>query len=127
MSGGVTNDWVNPQSNNNFGQRFSMSYVTGSHALKVGLQTLQGTYDTNGNALPGGVNYTFRNGAPLTLTQFASPFGNRASLRGYGVFMQDQYREPPDAELRCRHDAFWAYTREFTLPAGPSASARSRR
>src|SRR5262249_4665562 len=30
--------------NDNFNQRFSASYITGSHAFKAGLQTIQGHY-----------------------------------------------------------------------------------
>ena len=120
LPGSITNDWNMPQPNNNYGQRFSMSYITGSHAVKIGGTTMQGVYDTNGNALPNALNYTFRNGAPISLTQFASPFANRASLRGYGVFGQDQWTlKKLTMNLGIRYDAFWAYTRAFTLPAGP--------
>src|SRR5207244_12422677 len=63
---------------NNYNQRFTVSYVTGSHAFKSGLQTLQGHYDFTG--LDKGVsqlNFQFRNGAPVSLSEWAGPFLSR--------------------------------------------------
>src|SRR5207244_13087811 len=67
--------WDNSQNN----QRFGFSYVTGSHALKVGAQTHRGRqlYDrVMLNAIPGSAvgiynatSYTFRSGVPISLTQ----------------------------------------------------------
>jgi hypothetical protein len=126
LPGGVTSDFVNPQNNNNFGQRYSASYITGSHAVKVGGQTLEGRYDTNGDALPNGLNYIFRGGKPFAVTAFASPFGNRANLRGFGAFAQDQWTiKKLTLNVGARLDKFWAYTRAFTLPAGPFIGQRS--
>ncbi|MGE3578631.1 MAG: carboxypeptidase regulatory-like domain-containing protein [Vicinamibacterales bacterium] len=126
LPGGVTSDFNDPQANNNYGQRYSMAYVTGAHAFKVGAQTLQGVYDTNGNAEPNGLNYTFRAGVPIAVTQFAGPFGNRANLRGFGTFAQDQWRiDRLTLNIGARYDYFHAYTREFTLPAGPFVGERS--
>ena len=38
-----------PQRQDNFNYRFATSYITGSHAFKVGLQGLRGMYNTRGN------------------------------------------------------------------------------
>jgi hypothetical protein len=126
LPGNAANAYDVPHPGNNFSQRFAVSYVTGSHAVKTGIQTLQGVYDTFGNALPGGVNYTFRNGAPLSITMFASPFANSVRVRSQGAFLQDQWtvgRLTLNAGVRYEH--FEAYVREITVPAGPFVGART--
>ena len=61
--------------NPNFNQRVSASYVTGSHAAKVGLQTYQGTGDRYGMLQPDNsqLDYRFSAGVPSALTQWAGP------------------------------------------------------
>ena len=49
-------------------QRASMSYVTGSHQFKVGINTQQG-WRRHVNEVNGDVNYTFRNQQPLSISQ----------------------------------------------------------
>jgi hypothetical protein len=115
-----------PHIADNFTQRASTSYVTGSHAFKTGLQTLQGVYDITGNALPTGVNYTFRNGRPLSVTQFASPFANNVRVRSVGLFGQDQWTvKRLTLNMGLRYDHFWAYAKAITLPPGPFVGERS--
>ena len=72
-------------------QRFSVSYVTGSHAFKVGFQNQSAKVQTY-NTVNGNVNYTFRNGVPTSLTQWASPYELDATANSdLGVFAQDQW------------------------------------
>ena len=80
-------------------QRFSVTYVTGSHAFKTGLFLQEGwhrhEYDIGGpipGTGPGLVDYTFLNGAPISLTQWAEPIVFKERLRAnVGVFVQDQW------------------------------------
>ena len=58
--------------NNQSNYRAAVSYVTGTHAAKVGL-TLMQQWRVVGNDRNNGVNYTFFNGVPSRLTQFAEP------------------------------------------------------
>ena len=57
-----------------------MSYVTGSHNLKVGLQIMEGWrhfyQEPNGS-----LDYTFSNGRPLSLTQYATPLLDEERLK----------------------------------------------
>src|SRR2546428_6831434 len=77
---------ISSQSN----QRFSVSYVTGSHAFKVGLFTLEGWRD-HLNYVNGDVNYTFRNKVPQSLTE-AIPYEAKERLRlDLGLYAQDQW------------------------------------
>ena len=82
-------------------QRFSVSYVTGSHAFKSGIQIDEGrnTIDafTNGN-----VTYRFRNGVPVSLTQYATPYVLTSLTQGgYGDLRAGSVdHQAPDAQLR---------------------------
>jgi hypothetical protein len=115
-----------PHAGNNFGQRASVSYITGSHSFKTGLQTLQGVYDTHGNALPNGVDYTFSSGVPFSLTEFTSPYENHTRIRGQAVFAQDQWTiHRVTLNLGLRYDHFTAFVLPITLPAGPFTGSRS--
>src|ERR1700730_3571071 len=80
-------------------QRGSVSYVTGSHAFKVGFTTKEpwhhAWYDDNGPGAgigPGLVAYTFLNGLPSQVTQYAEPvtFSERLKVN-LGVYAQDQW------------------------------------
>jgi len=122
LQGGSYDDVHN---GNNFGQRFMMSYVTGQHTFRTGLQTVQGNYDTVGNALPSGYNYIFRQGAPAFIRQFATPFVNNVRVRSMGLFAQDQWTMGRlTVNLGLRYDHFWAFARETTVPAGPFIGER---
>jgi hypothetical protein len=127
QSGGTDRDFgLRPQGSNNFSQRFAVSYITGSHAVKTGFQSQQGAFESWGNALPGGVNYTFRNGQPLSITQFASPFENRGIIRRYGLYASDQWTiNKWTLNLGVRYDGWSLYTEARTVPAGPFTSERS--
>jgi hypothetical protein len=72
-------------------RKLAVSYVTGSHSYRVGSQwfygrrnrTLYATSDTN---------YTFNNGAPSSLTLYATPYGAKDYLNmNLGLYAQDQY------------------------------------
>ena len=78
-----------------FVQRFSVSYVTGSHAMKFGFQNESGSQKTttsvDGNN-PGNVNYTFNNGIPVSVTQYATPYTIFSRYRwDMGLYAQDQW------------------------------------
>jgi hypothetical protein len=71
--------------------RAAASYVTGSHAFKVGLDLEQGTkvvgYYRNGD-----YNVTVRNGAPLSIQQWVSTaFGEERLTANLGLYAQDQW------------------------------------
>lgn len=64
---------------NRFPVRFSVSYVTGSHAFKVGMTNESAIKDEGSTSSgPGFVSYTFNNGVPTQLTQYAYPFPTSA-------------------------------------------------
>jgi len=58
---------------NHHNERFSVSYVTGSHAFKVGLTTMQGKESYGLIYVNESLAYQFLRGMPVSLTQYASP------------------------------------------------------
>ena len=77
--------------NRNFHTRFSLSYVTGSHAFKAGMTTVRGRRDRQADR-NGDAHYTLRNGVPQSLTLFATPYKYDERLNlNYGLFVQDQW------------------------------------
>lgn len=81
----------NPNYTNRYSQDFSATYVTGSHSFKMGLQNdvlvTNAQYIVNGN-----VNYTFRNGVPISLTQFSTPYLRHDRGNDFGLYFQDRWR-----------------------------------
>jgi len=110
-----------------FRQRFSLSYVSGAHQVKVGMAVEESlprlTWTDRG---PTPFTYTFRGGTPISLTEFASPaIGGEAKIRpDLGVFVQDQWklaRFTVDAGLR--YEYHHVYADSLTTPAGPLVDA----
>jgi hypothetical protein len=70
----------------------SVSYITGSHALKVGALDTFGTRREDYNNIPANVRYRFNNGVPNLITEIATPYGFRSNLGAeLGVFAQDKW------------------------------------
>ena len=111
--------------NNQSNYRAAVSYVTGTHAAKVGL-TLMQQWRVVGNDHNNGVNYTFFNGAPNRLTQFAEPTTFRERVNyNLGLYAQDQWtRGRLTLNLGVRADFLNAQVDEQSLPAGPLIAAR---
>jgi len=73
-----------------FSTRAALSYVTGSHALKVGLSTLSGKQTLAGQVTH--PSYTFRNQLPVSLTLYASPSWTESDIKlNLGIYAQDQW------------------------------------
>jgi hypothetical protein len=108
-----------------YAQRFSVSYVTGSHAFKVGLQMEEGVHDFSHDVNNDAV-YQFLNGVPTALTQYAEPFRAKERLKAdLGIFVQDQWSvRRLTLNLGLRFDYFNAYVPEQHVPAGPWVPAR---
>jgi hypothetical protein len=68
----------------------SVSYVTGSHAVKVGYQRALMTQDITWTTNDENLTYRFNNGAPNQLTQSISPWMNRSRTAWDAVFAQER-------------------------------------
>jgi len=115
-------------------QRASVSYVTGSHALKVGFTTQEAWhhawYDEGGPGAglgQGLTSYTFFNNLPNSITQYAEPviFDERLKVN-FGGYVTDQWTlKRLTLNLGIRYDHFNAYVPEQNLSAGPFVPARN--
>jgi hypothetical protein len=70
----------------------SLSYVTGTHAFKVGASQLGGTHERLNGDNDYSLSYRFNNGVPNQITQRATPTAYTNVLRSeFGAFAQDKW------------------------------------
>ena len=72
--------------------RASLTYVTGRHSMKVGMNDMWASkqYDVVHN--PPGLTYRFNNGVPNQLEQTAAPFTSKTNLKAdMGIYAQDTW------------------------------------
>ena len=124
-SGSYTRRFVTKYNN-----RFAVSYITGSHALKAGFNLQRynlgrpGKY-TDPNQINQARSYTFRNRVPVSVTIWAVPFEILEHTTNLGVFVQDQWTvKKLTLNLGLRYDSLNGGVPEQHLPAGPFVPAR---
>ncbi|MEQ1575869.1 MAG: hypothetical protein ABL993_16650, partial [Vicinamibacterales bacterium] len=72
--------------------RASMSYVTGTHAVKLGFNNQHATRSSDQKFVPANVAYRFRNGVPNLITQRTNPQLIEENLGwDLGLFAQDKW------------------------------------
>jgi hypothetical protein len=69
----------------------AISYVTGSHAAKFGLDVNWGSVLNDNQRTNGGMTYTLQNGVPRSITQILSPRNERERFRSVAFYAQDQW------------------------------------
>ena len=106
-------------------ERFSLAYVTGSHALKAGFQLQQGVLNQD-NIVNQDVKYNFTRGVPTTIEQWATPYQNRVRTKAeLGLFVQDQWAiRRLTLNYGVRFDYFNGYVPEQHVPAVRFVGAR---
>jgi len=103
----------------NYNQRVSLSYVTGSHAFKSGFQALQGIFDVGPGQPNENLSYVFRNRMPISLSQWAGPLVARSRIREYAVYAQDQWTlKRLTLNLGIRYDHHLNFSLPEDVPAG---------
>ena len=88
----------------------AVSYVTGTHSLKVGYQHTLMTDDRTWYTNSQNLTYRFDNGVPNQLTESISPWVNDARVAWDGLFVQEQWtrrRLTLQAALRFDRTASW--------------------
>ena len=111
---------------NQINYRAAASYVTGSHSTKVGFSLMhQWRYVTQepNNSL----QLTLRNGAPFSLTEYATPIQFRETVDyNMGLYAQDQWTiKRMTVNYGVRLDMLKASVDPQSLAAGPFTPARS--
>ena len=110
-------------------ERFSVSYVTGTHNVKVGTdlnQTSQGRkqYD-DPYLINQAISYTFRNQVPQSVTIHTGPYGPYQETTENALYAQDQWTiRKLTMNLGLRYSVYDATIPESHLPAGPYVPAR---
>jgi len=116
-----------PQQPGQTNQRFSVSYMVGAHNLKAGLFMMENTHQQQTFTHPSGLNYTFQNGAPISLTQYVTPQLISTQMRPeLGLYLQDQWHLGRlSLNLGVRFDYLRIDLPANDQPAGPFTPARS--
>jgi hypothetical protein len=107
-------------------QKLNVSYITGSHALKFGIQAIQGHHDRP-TFVGGNMYYQFLNGAPRSLTEWATPYETSDRLNlSPSVYAQDQWTQKRlTLTYGLRLDYLNAYVPVQHLPAAQFVPARN--
>ena len=88
----------------------SLSYVTGSHSVKVGYQRTFMMQDTTWRTNDRNLTYRFNNGVPNQLTQSISPWTNLARALSDAVFAQERWtRGRLTVQAGVRFDRAWSW------------------
>ena len=86
--------------------RASISYVTGSHALKVGFES-ERQYADDSDFLFGSQRFTFLNGAPLRVIYDTKPYDWESNMDPTSFYIQDQWTvNRLTANIGLRYDQF---------------------
>jgi hypothetical protein len=108
-----------------YAQRFSASYVTGSHTFKTGMQLQQGVLNT-ATEVNRNMTYTFIAGVPSQITQWATPYLQKNRMKAdLGLFVQDQWAiNRLTLNYGLRFDYFNGYVPPQHVDAGQYVGAR---
>jgi hypothetical protein len=114
---------VTPEHTNNW--KVSLSYITGAHAVKVGVTHKSGQHNFNSFDFQP-LSYRFNNGVPNQLTQRAFPVNYTGNIdHNLGVFAQDKWTvQRLTLSYGVRYDYFANSFPEVTI--GPAALAPNR-
>ena len=107
-------------------ERFSVSYVTGSHAMKFGFQDEQGFRGAyvgvntiaNGPSAGAPVIYRVASGVPNQITEYATPYETFSRIKhDMGLYAQDQWTvKRLTLNFGLRYSHFSAFSPEAHIP-----------
>jgi hypothetical protein len=98
--------------------RASVSYVTGSHNIKVGYGGVALESDLQGFTNDQNLSYTVNNGVPNSLTQSLLPYTTSYRTRNASLYVQDQWTHGRvTLQGALRFDRNWSFSPPQTIPA----------
>jgi hypothetical protein len=105
----------------NYTYRVAASYVTGTHTFKTGWNDTWGYQETYNYAYQP-ISYTFNNGTPTFVTQYAQPYTVRSEQNhDLGIFAQDVWKlSRATVTGAIRYDWFKTSFPEQTIGPGPA-------
>src|SRR4030095_13372799 len=105
----------------------SLSYVTGAHSFKAGIQYRWGWETDLRDDINGDLNQRYRNGTPFEVQTFNTPFENIADVNAdLGLFVQETWTTRRlTLNPGLRYDYFNSSIPDQTAPAGRFVPARS--
>jgi hypothetical protein len=96
----------------------SASYVTGSHSIKVGYQGNHWIDDRQMHTNTQRMQFTFVNGNPVSITQYASPYNVNGRAMQTSLYAQDQWTiNRLTLQGAIRYDNPWSWFPETVQPA----------
>jgi carboxypeptidase family protein len=106
---------------------FNVSYVTGSHAVKFGVQDTFGYSLNTTRDIPEAVAYRFNNGVPNQIQMRATPYYSQTNMRAeYGMYVQDKWTiDRLTLTGGLRFDWLSYYYPSVTVGPGPLAPTRN--
>jgi hypothetical protein len=110
-------------------ERVAMSYITGTHSFKAGVDLNQFSQGRKSYDDPWLVNhamsYTFRNQVPVSVSIYTGPYGPYQKGFENNVYVQDQWTiRRVTMNLGVRYSLYDVVIPESHLPAGPFVPAR---
>ena len=121
--GGYAFQRGDPNNTDRYSQRFSLSYVTGSHNFKTGVQ-VEELVDNVYRFHNQNVAYRFTNNVPNRITQFAGPTLRSDRARDVGIYAQDQWTiDRLTVNLGVRFDKLWGFSPAQEAPNEPTEGA----
>jgi len=110
----------------NFSYRAAMSYVTGTHAFKVGFNRTHGFLEEYQYAM-NPVSYRFNLGVPNQITLMNRPYTAKSNMdNDFGLFAQDRWTmDRLTLNLALRFDAFQTSFPEQTVGPAPLVPTRT--
>ena len=104
----------------------SLSYITGSHAFKVGGFYMRASRTQETKTTPPALAYTFNGRTPLSVTYFAYPNIIKNGINQTALYVQDQWTLGNlTLNLGVRFEWLNSFAPATASPAGPWAPARS--
>ena len=111
-----------PNNTDRHSQRFSLTYVTGSHNFKVGTQ-IEELVDNVYQFENQNTAYRFNNGIPNRITMYADPSLRMDRAFDVGIYAQDQWTlDRLTLNLGVRLEKHWGYSPDQVAPSEPNRS-----